>query len=889
MAGGLGTTIKFQEEPTATSTSFFPILTIHSSLNSNGNSQCNGYYACRNGICDAYMASLSYHELGHCLGLGIDHAINRGDWRHYGSHYQYPGQTCAQLEAGWWGLRGSIPAAQNLRDYGPFDYLSAMMPRVALVPLARWDGSPMMPVGETCTQGPTSLPTASCAGAFCQPSCSMCEQAQPSGFPSLGDASAAVELYRNQSDPGWRKFLRTVAEPTGTPGTEQPYDYRLATTPTSVTIPTNATPAVAFEAPSGRPSNLHHRQRRERLTRSSAPLRAAPGLAGATQQPWRDRRSDPAVVFVGGRGRYDLVVRRSNDIHIRTFQGGSSGPWQSLDHPANTPPSTPAITSSGPNRLDVFVRDNNNNLYWKKCTAACNGATGTWSGWTQVPGTETFRGKPAAVSSTTGVVYVFVQNLSGQVRTINKSASEVWSSWSTVSASALPGGAPKWDSNCAACSSPAADMRGILLDVYVRGIDDKIWVASTAIGLPFTSFFPIGGVSTSSPASVSMASSTLSSAIAITMREEVTRTSSAVTFANGVWLKEYDRSRTWPAQVALGRNATGRLDAIYTGINDVAYSKWQSPVPASDTWTGNLMNQIKDRAKLVTIGVNSDARLTAIYTGADDDLLRYATQTTAGGGYNQGAVLVNATSSPTIDMAVAPNQNGLLHMVYIGNDLVLHQTTQTSSGGAWDGEHLLDQPLSAGKRVVMPPTPNSNGVLEAVFIGSNDVLHSATQNGQNSQTWTISVLVTPTTTAKRVTVGRNSTTGGLHVAYIGLDDVLYQTFQSTPGGTWSAPQLLGQSSSKAKELTMAQDDDGHLEVLLIDMNNVIQRARQNTQGGAVWTLGVIESTNRGARLAAAKGESKQIEVVYVGTDDTTLYRMRQNGINSLTWTSAVGF
>lgn len=180
MTGGA---IKFQAT-TAQSTSFFPVLTIHKTL-PNTSESCGGFNSCRSGACDAYMESAAYHELGHCLGY--PHLITRSDDRHYVDEYVTPTNTCTNL------ARSTMPWGQNLLDFGPFDYLSAMFYPYGYPALARWDGSPMMP-GTGCNGTGPSIPPQSCTGTFCVPTCTLCRKDQPFGFPSFNDAGGLAEM-----------------------------------------------------------------------------------------------------------------------------------------------------------------------------------------------------------------------------------------------------------------------------------------------------------------------------------------------------------------------------------------------------------------------------------------------------------------------------------------------------------------------------------------------------------------------------------------------------------------------------------------------------------------------------------------------------------------------
>ena len=443
-----------------------------------------------------------YHELAHALGPPIHH-FDRYDRRHYMRiHKTTNCDSFARCE-------GSL-----LSDFGPFDFKSTLLYFVTHPDHTVWDGSPLC-LGATCgsvTACATGTPPVCPSGASCPSStCTAgpgpaCRTAQPQGFPTLLDASAVVERYRLQL--GWQKFLRTVAEDMDG-GKNQPFNYDLAP---GVTMrisdgangglnprpPATSSPAV--ETWGGNSLAIYVRGSNDRIYKK---FRDVPNN---TWSGWEDLGTplgtgttrDPAVVSWGA-GRTDLVSRRGNMVSIRTFNNNSWGPWQSLGGPSSAAASAPALTSWGPDRLDVFVRGTDNQLYHKSCTANCNGSAGIWTSWMVRPG-ATFRGKPAAVSRGTGHLHVFIHGEDGKLYGINND-NDIWTDWYLVPTDTP--GTLRWDPRCPDCSSPAAASRGNSnLDVFIRGWDEKLWATSWNGGSTWSSYLPLGGVLSSSPGTV---------------------------------------------------------------------------------------------------------------------------------------------------------------------------------------------------------------------------------------------------------------------------------------------------------------------------------------------------------------------------------------------------
>jgi len=512
---------------TATSTATNPVITIQY-----GGGNGAGYLGCvaNPGGCIASMQEGNvYHELGHCIGPN-GHHWQRYDARHYWRSHDTAGIDCNQGALLHPGGRCSIPARDNLMDYGPFDYRSTMLNAVTHPDHTRWDGSAISP-GATCPGGSPQSPPPGCPGGPQCPTCTTCGLGQPYGFPTAGDASAVVESYRSAAEPGWGKFLRTVEEATTLPGSKLPFDYNLASTDR---IPREAAPAL--ETWGGDSLGIYVRGVSN--TGVSNIWKKYLDVPSNTWTNWwslgrpagstSTALSDPAVVSWGP-GRTDLAVTFGTAVYIRTDQSGTWTAWASLGTPPSPAASSPAISSWGPNRLDVFVRGSNDALYTKKCTANCVGNTGTWSAWTQIPG-GTFRGKPAAVSTSAGID-VYVHGMDDRLWSTVTADGQNWTGYSQLLADPLKA----WDPSCPECSSPAASSRANATrwDVFVRGVDDQMLVTTYAGGYgPYRS---LGGVAVSAPAAVARGRSEDRTEVLLNMGEEHT----AGDVRYGVWIKPY--------------------------------------------------------------------------------------------------------------------------------------------------------------------------------------------------------------------------------------------------------------------------------------------------------------------------------------------------------------
>ncbi len=477
----------------------------------------------------------AYHELGHLIGLL--HHFQRYDTEHYFKYQAMSISDCIDNDTGQLATddRCAEPSNDNRSDFGPFDYTSTMLYHPTHPDHTRWDDSPIIP-GALCNQLALGFERPGCpVGPLC-PTCEMqeCRTEQPYGFPSRGDAAAVVEYYSTGGSSRWHKFKRTVAENTSGAGATSPFDYTLNG---SVTISKDRSLAAAAY-PNGNIS-ITVTGSDSRVWEQAKVGTSFTGWANLGALPGSGTVSDPATVTTGN-GRLDVVVRRGTTLYIKTWVEASGWTtWQPLGGGASAPASSPAITSWGPNRLDVFVRGTDNKLYWRKCTANCMGNTGTWSAWKVIPG-GTFRGKPTAVSRGVGLIDVFVHGNGDKKLYGVTNYSDVWTGFFLVKADPVL----RWDDSCPDCSSPAAMSRGTnKLDVLVRGDDDQMWITSWNNTLSsWTGYKATGGVLTSSPAGISTVRTTDRIDAFAVMAEERTVSpppSNERIFAYGAWWKQY--------------------------------------------------------------------------------------------------------------------------------------------------------------------------------------------------------------------------------------------------------------------------------------------------------------------------------------------------------------
>ena len=171
-------------------------------------------------------------------------------------------------------------------------------------------------------------------------------------------------------------------------------------------------------------------------------LKARGGVIVVPQQPLQTGVTYVVALTVNG-------LPYTWSFTVGPFAPAPSG-WESL---GGVLTSTPAVSSWGATRADVFVRGSGNGLYQK----TWNGTA--WSGWTALGGVST--SAPAATSWGANRIDVFVRGADNQLYHRSSDGTS-WSSWEPL------GGV--------LTSAPTvASWASGRLDVFVRGADNALW------------------------------------------------------------------------------------------------------------------------------------------------------------------------------------------------------------------------------------------------------------------------------------------------------------------------------------------------------------------------------------------------------------------------------
>jgi hypothetical protein len=250
-------------------------------------------------------------------------------------------------------------------------------------------------------------------------------------------------------------------------------------------------------------------------------------------------------------GTVSVSDNAANTPQTASLSGVGVSPWETLGGGLL---SGPDASSWGTNREDVFIRGQDNALWYR----TFNGTS--WTGWQSLGGIIT--ADPGAVSWGTNRIDVLIRGQDRQLwhRSFDGST---WTGWEPLGGILASG--PD-------VASPAPGR----LDVFIQGQDNQLWQKSFING-SWTGWQPLGGIITAAPTAVSAASNQID----VLARGQDRQ----------LWHRSFDGT-AWTGWeplggiLAAGPDASswgsGRLDVFIEGQDQQLWHIWR----ASGSWSG---------------------------------------------------------------------------------------------------------------------------------------------------------------------------------------------------------------------------------------------------------------------------------------------------------------
>jgi phospholipase C len=192
--------------------------------------------------------------------------------------------------------------------------------------------------------------------------------------------------------------------------------------------------------------------------------------------------------------------------------------------------------------------------------------------------------------------------------------------------------------------------------------------------------------------------------------------------------------------------------------------------------------------------------------------------------------------SVTLSTVAASQQGGSRGAQLWGVDLSgqLRSTFQESPGGPWSAWSGVWADASPANALSVAAAQQNDGRVQIWVVDSNHQLYSNAQTspggnwgGWSAPNWWNAPPL------RLVTASQQGGSRGAQVWGVDLNGQLRSTYQATPGGSWSPWSGVWNGASPANviSLTAAQQNDGRVQIWVVDSNNTLYSNAQTSPGG----------------------------------------------------------
>jgi acylphosphatase/peptidoglycan hydrolase-like protein with peptidoglycan-binding domain len=281
------------------------------------------------------------------------------------------------------------------------------------------------------------------------------------------------------------------------------------------------------------------------------------------------------------------------------------------------------------------------------------------------------------------------------------------------------------------------------------------------------------------------------------------------------------------SNIAVARNADGRLEIFARGTDNALWHKWQTA--PNGGWSGwaSLGGVITSDPVL---GMNADGRL-EVFARGTDQAVWHMWQTAPNSAFSGWSSLGGVITS---NIAVARNLDGRMEIFARGTDNALWHRWQTAPNSAFAGWSSLGGVITSDPIVV----PNADGRLDALARGTDNAVWHRVQTAPNSAFagWgSLGGVIT-----SMIAAGRNLD-GRLEIFARGTDNAVWTKTQVAANGAYGGWWSLG--GVITSNIAVGRNADGRLEIFARGTDNALwhkwQTAANNGWSGWETMGGVI--------------------------------------------------
>jgi hypothetical protein len=252
------------------------------------------------------------------------------------------------------------------------------------------------------------------------------------------------------------------------------------------------------------------------------------------------------------------------------------------------------------------------------------------------------------------------------------------------------------------------------------------------------------------------------------------------------------------------------------------------------------------------------------------------------------------TSDAHINPCTANTSDGRMELFAIGNSGSLYHSYQTNANGSWSGWIAMGGASDKWSGNALPAVGvNKDGRLEVFIVGTNSSIYHAYQKvaGSSAATnWSAFSIVSSSRVSQtgKLTVGKWSN-GALDLFVIGTDTILYHNYQKTAGNStsWSGFTGLGGNWEEGADISVASENDGRVDVFVIDGLGSLQNNFQTSINSTNWNgwHNISSAVGITSRTTVARDAFGILNAFVLGTDGICYYKTETAANSPASWTS----
>ena len=368
-------------------------------------------------------------------------------------------------------------------------------------------------------------------------------------------------------------------------------------------------------------------------------------------------------------------------------------------------------------------------------------------------------------------------------------------------------------------------------------------------------------------------------------------------FLHWTWLGTQQFGSAKASQIVLAENQDGKLrsaglELLYIGADKKVYDVRETTSGDPSSWTDEVpipsdkANQVA-KATQIAVGKNADGRLELIYIGTDSKLFRIAQP--QAGQFDWSPSSSKFDGQEAKQVAVVLDPIGRLAIFYVGiDDRIFFDLQKMPGVDQWQGAAPLGKDSNGNyltaKKVAVARNANNSNLLELFYVGHNDGLYHATQQSTDIGDWDTGDKRMTRDTVSDITIAANED-GRLEIFYIDTTGRLFHDWYTTTEkqSTWSGPARF--PGAKARQVSVARNDDGRLEMMYTGTDNNLYHNWQ-VAPNSTWVGETPFPGDTGKEIVALMNSRGSLESWYIGTNQH-LYHSFQTLPNAA-WTDTNG-